>query len=72
MPISISHYKERKNKDSVKNNLNSFLCSKNDQYHIKNTMHKYDKATNKAKCHKLHDNATLHHNSTEKLHKCMS
>ena len=45
--ISTSNYKDKQNKDRVKNNLNSLPFSKNDQYHIQKYMpHKYGKATN--------------------------
>ena len=72
MPITISNFKDRLSKDKVKNNLNSFPCSKNDQYPIqKKTPHKYGKAANKETYHIFHDNATLHNTPTEKLHKCM-
>ncbi len=62
----------RQSKGTVKNNLNSYPCSKNYHYLNQNIMtHKHGKSTNKEKCHKLHDNAILHHTPTEYLHKYM-
>ena len=72
MNVKISNYKDKQNKNTVKNNLSSFLCSKNEQFLIQKSMtYKYDKVINKATCHKHHDNATLHHTPTEKQHKYM-
>ncbi len=59
MPLTISHYKDRQNNDTIKNNLNSFSCSQNDQYNIKKYATKICKATSKETCHNLLDKGAV-------------